>query len=202
MWVRAAKRRTGNTERAMPHKAYVPSMKDSAVKAKTGKNWKSWFALLDKAGAAKLRHTDIAELLYAKHGVPGWWSQMLTVEYELARGLRERHQTATGFSVSVTKTVAASLSKLYAAAARAEQRKKWLPKGSLAVSSQTKDKYVNGSWNKTARVNMGFYAKGAGKSQIAVQVNKLANKGDVDIQRAAWKEALARMQQLVEKPNS
>jgi hypothetical protein len=173
-------------------------MKDSAVKAKTGKDWKGWFAVLDKAGAAKLRHAEIAELLHTKYGVPGWWCQMVTVEYELARGLRERHETATGFSVSVSKTVATSLSKLYAVAAQSEQRRKWLPKGSLVVSSQTKEKYLNGSWNKTARVNMGFYSKGAGKSQIAVQVNKLAKKSDVEPERVAWKEALAKMQRLVE----
>ena len=31
-----------------------PRMSDEAVKAKTGKSWKEWFALLDKAGAKKM----------------------------------------------------------------------------------------------------------------------------------------------------
>jgi len=30
-----------------------PRMSDDAVKAKTGKTWKQWFTILDKAGAKK-----------------------------------------------------------------------------------------------------------------------------------------------------
>src|SRR5688572_13398015 len=67
--------------------AYVPNMSDTAVKAKTGKDWAGWFGALDKAGAAKLKHSQIAELLHETHDIPGWWCQMVTVEYELARGL-------------------------------------------------------------------------------------------------------------------
>ena len=31
-------------------------MSDEAVKAKTGKTWKQWFAILDKAGAKQMTH--------------------------------------------------------------------------------------------------------------------------------------------------
>ncbi len=108
---------------------YVPGMSDTAVKAKTGKDWAGWFGALDRAGAAKLRHPQIAQLLHEKHGMPGWWCQMVTVEYELARGLRVRHQTATGFSASVSKTIATSVSALYTATANAAKRKQWFPRG-------------------------------------------------------------------------
>jgi hypothetical protein len=123
---------------------------------------------------------------------------MVTVEYELARGLRVRHETASGFSVSASKTIATSLASLYAATARAEQRKQWFPKGTFELSSQTQDKYFRGSWNKTARLEIGFYAKENGKAQIAVQVNKLAKRSDVDRERAAWKAALAKLQKILE----
>src|ERR671913_458996 len=102
-----------------PDTQHTPGMSDAAVKAKTGKDWAGWFGALDRAGAAELRHPQIAQLLHEKHGIPGWWCQMVTVEYELARGLRVRHQTATGFSASVSKTIATSLSTLYAATANA-----------------------------------------------------------------------------------
>ena len=69
---------------------------------------------------------------------------MVTVEYELARGLRVRHQTATGFSVSASKTIATTLSALYSATASAAKRKQWFPQGELEVSSQTKNKYFRG----------------------------------------------------------
>jgi hypothetical protein len=177
--------------------AYVPSMSDATVKAKTGKGWAAWFATLDKAGAAKLDHGAIAEILSRKHGVPGWWCQMVTVEYERARGLRVRHQTTGGFSVGISKTVATSLSRLYEATAKATERKKWFPKGAFVPSSQTKDKYYRGAWKKDARIEIGFYAKGPGKAQIAMQVSKLAKKADVEAERATWKKALATLEQLI-----
>lgn len=176
---------------------HIPNMSDVAVKAKTGKDWASWFGALDKAGAAKLKHPQIAQLLHEKHGVADWWCQMVTVEYELARGLRVRHQTATGYSVSASKTIATTLSALYAATSNAAKRKQWFPKGELEVSSQTKDKYFRGAWNG-ARLEIGFYAK-EGKAQIAVQVNKLAKRADVDRERVAWKAALVKLQKLLEK---
>jgi hypothetical protein len=40
---------------------------------------------------------------------------------------------------------------------------------------------------------MGFYAKGEGKSQLAVQVSKLAKKSDVERERARWKQALEKL---------
>ena len=178
---------------------YVPGMSDTAVKAKTGKDWASWFGALDKAGAAKLRHPQIAQFLHEKHGMPGWWCQMVTVEYELARGLRVRHQTATGFSASVTKTIATSVSALYSATANAAKRKQWFPKGELAPSSQTRNKYFRGAWNETARLEIGFYATAGGKAQIAVQVNKLAKRADVEREKAAWKAAFVKLQKLLEE---
>jgi len=178
--------------------AYFPSMSDAAVKAKTGKDWAGWFGALDKAGAAKLDHRAITDILSEKHGIPGWWCQMVTVEYERARGLRVRHQTTSGFSVAISKTIATSLADLYEATANAAKRKQWFPMGAFELSRQTKDKYFRGSWNKNARLEIGFYAKGAGKAQIAVQVNKLAKKADVELERAAWKKALGKLQELVE----
>jgi hypothetical protein len=172
-------------------------MSDAAVKAKTGKDWKGWFALLDKAGAKQLPHAKIAALLHKEHGVPGWWSQMVTVEYELSRGLRERHRKADGFSVSASKTVGTPLADLYEATADATVRKRWFPKGTFKPSSQTKNKYLNGAWNG-ARLNIGFYAKGEDKAQIALQVNKLASREDVDRERTAWKGALVKLQAVLE----
>ena len=177
---------------------------DEAVKARTGKDWAGWFRVLDRAEAAKLKHKEIATLLVQEHGLPGWWAQNVTVEYERARGLRERHEKANGYSVAVTKTMATSLSGLYAATADAATRRKWFPAGAFEVSSQTKDKYFRGAWKKTARLEVGFYpkgedAKGQRKAQIALQVNRLAKKSDVEVVRATWKKALTKLEALLSK---
>jgi hypothetical protein len=102
-----------------------------------------------------------------------------------------------GFSIGVSKTIDVSLPKLYAAAADAAQRKKSFPRGAFDSSSQTKDKYLNGSWNGSTRLNIGFYAKGDNKSQIALQVSKLAKASDVEAERQAWKAALSKLQTML-----
>jgi hypothetical protein len=181
---------------------YVPSLSDASVKAKTGRDWEGWFGLLDEEGAKKLEHKAIARLLSAKYGVPSWWRQTVAVEYERARGLRVPHQNAKGFSVAVSKTVATPLATLYEATAEATQRRKWFPTGKFELSSQTKDKYFRGAWNETSRLEMGFYAKGKDKAQIAIQIAKLASRDSVEPEREAWHAALSKLQAMLEKPDA
>jgi hypothetical protein len=180
---------------------YVPSMSDAIVKSKTGKDWRGWFKLLDDAGAQRLKHRAIAQLLAREHGVKSWWSQMVTVEYERTRGLRARHQTAGGYSVAVSKTVAASLAELYGETATAARRSRWFPQGTFVETSQTTEKYLRGSWNATARVEMGFNSKGANKAQIAIQIAKLASPERVEVERSAWKAALEKLARRVVRPS-
>src|SRR5262245_40841726 len=72
----------------------------AAVRKATGKSWTQWCAILDREGAAKRAHAEIAESLATKHRVPPWWSQMVTVQYERARGLRAKGQTPQGWQAS------------------------------------------------------------------------------------------------------
>jgi hypothetical protein len=171
-----------------------PTMTDAAIKERTGKDWAYWFAALDKAGAAKLDHTGIAAILNDKLGVGPWWGQMIAVSYERARGLRAMNQKCDGeFAVSVSKTLPVELGALYRAFADAKARAKWMPKGKLEPTSATANKYWRAKWNGGARLEVGFYAKGAGKSQVAIQVNKLPGASSVEKERAAWKKAVERL---------
>ncbi|MGH6877983.1 MAG: hypothetical protein ACREHV_11500 [Rhizomicrobium sp.] len=172
---------------------YKPAMSDAAVKLKTGKTWVQWFAALDKRGAGKESHRAIVSQRSEKFDVGRWWRQMVAVEYERARGLREKHETTTGYNVSVSKTIACDLSKLYDALADPRGRRKWFPQGAFTQSSATKNKYLRGAWNGSARVEIGFIAKGEGKSQIGVQIGRLARMPDVESARAVWKDALTRL---------
>jgi hypothetical protein len=70
---------------------FEPSISSEAVKAKTGKDWPEWFAILDAADAQKMSHKEIVALLAEKYQVGSWWQQMVTVTYEQGRGLRDRH---------------------------------------------------------------------------------------------------------------
>ncbi|HEY3094620.1 MAG TPA: hypothetical protein VGJ42_02555 [Nitrososphaera sp.] len=99
---------------------------DAAVKAKTGKDWQQSFGVPDEAGAIKMSHKEIVEYLYDKRGVPRWWSQMVAITYEQKRGLREKHESPDGYSVSASKTVEVSLSTLYKHWSDEKSRKQWL----------------------------------------------------------------------------
>jgi hypothetical protein len=172
-------------------------MSDAIVAGRTGKDWAHWFAALDRAGARRREHRANAQWLKQRHGLSGWWSQMVTVQYERARGLRVAHQSARGFSVAVSTTVATSVSKLYAETVSAASRKRWFPRGSFAASSKKRNKYFRGSWKKTARLAIGFVAKG-GKAQIALQVSKLGSRAEVQREREIWKSALQKLKRGLE----
>jgi hypothetical protein len=172
------------------------TMTDAAIKARTGKDWASWFAALDKAGAAKLDHTAIAKLAREDMGAGDWYGQMVAVSYERARGLRAMNQKCDGeFSVSVTRVMDASLSQLYATATASPQS--WFPKRVIEETSRTKDKYWRGKW-KSGKLEIGFYAKGPGRAQIALQANKLPDAEAVESERAVWKKAIDKLQKIVE----
>jgi len=179
--------------------AWEPSISDDKVKAATGRGWMGWFIILNRANANALPHRQIAALLGEKYGVPSWWRQMIAVEYERARGGRQRHERPGGvFSVSVTKVMPVPLAQLFAAATDPGTRRAWFPRGTFTETSKTKDKYWRGQWKKDLRLEFGFYAKGDGKAQIALQVDKLAGKVDVEKERAAWKAALAKLSKMLE----
>ncbi len=186
------------SDKAAAPEGWTPSMSDEAVKAKTGRGWMGWFIILNRANANAMPHQEVASLLHTKYDVPGWWAQMITVEYERARGGRKKHETPNGFSVSMSKTVNVPLAELYAATVNDKMRARWFPTGAFAVSSRTKDKYFRGPWGKNgARLEIGFYAKGEGKSQITVQVNKMTKEADVERERAAWKKAMEKLQTVL-----
>jgi hypothetical protein len=165
------------------------------VRARTGRTWAEWFALLDRADGAALGHRELTRILGAQQA-SAWWSQMVAVEYERSRGLRRVHQAPDGYAVSVSKTVGWKLPRLYGLTARPAARRKWFPRGDFQPSSQTKDKYVRGPWKGGARLEIGFYARGPAKSQISVQVSRLARRADVESVRETWKAALTRLQGL------
>jgi len=178
----------------------TPRMSDEAVKAKTGKTWKQWFTILDKAGARKLSHPEIVKILNEQHGVASWWRQMVTVTYEQARGLRELHQKPGGFEISVSRTINVPLAKLYKAFATDKSRGVWLAEDSLAVGKTTANKSIRGAWNEVqTSLEISFIPKGDAKSQVVVTHRKLPNAEASATMKAFWAKALDRLRASLEK---
>jgi Domain of unknown function (DUF4287) len=172
---------------------------DDAVRAKTGKGWTEWFTILDKAGAKKWPHKEIAEFLADEHGCPPWWRQMITVGYEQARGLRVKHQTAAGYIANASKTIAVPIAKLYAAWVEPKLVAKWLPEAKkMTVRKATVNRSLRITWiDGNAGVEAMFYAKGPAKSQVAVQHGKLASTHEVTEKKEFWGERLDKLSQLL-----
>ncbi|MBI1854231.1 MAG: hypothetical protein HYR85_28160 [Planctomycetes bacterium] len=174
-------------------------LSDAAVFAKTGKHWEEWFALLDKAGAKKMNHSAIAAHLHDDLGCPGWWSQMVTVGYERERGLRVKHQTATGFTVNGSKTVGVPLATLWRAWTDAKKRAKWLRDPGFVVRKQTAERSMRITWvDGETNVDVLFTAKGAAKSQVNVEHAKLADIKAVERMKKYWGDNLDSLQKLLE----
>ena len=69
-------------------KAGTRRISDESVRAKTGRGWDEWFAILDGSDVKEKGHTAIAKYLRDEQGVSAWWAQAVTVRYEYERGLR------------------------------------------------------------------------------------------------------------------
>jgi len=180
----------------MPDIKKITGVSDDAVKAKTGKDWAGWFAVLDKAGAKKMPHRDIAELLHAKYKVPAWWCQMVTVGYERARGLRKMHQKAGGFSASCSRTIAAPVGALFRAWQDPARRRRWLAE-KFTLRKATRNKTLRITWPDATNVEVYFVPKGRAKTQIAVQHDKLPNAAAVTKRKAFWSARFAKLSALV-----
>ena len=164
---------------------------DAAVRARTGKSWAQWFALLDRAGGRALSHKEIVAVLRERHAVGDWWQQMIAVAYEQSRGLRAPHQSARGFQVSVSRTLAVPLERLYRAWSDPRRRARWLPEAPLRVRKATPDKSLRIAWKGgESAVDVSFYARGPAKSQVTVMHSKLSGARQVERMRAYWAGAL------------
>jgi hypothetical protein len=172
---------------------------DAAVEKRTGKTWAQWLKLLDKAGAKKLTHAEIAAYLNKKCGLSSWWSQMVTVGYEQARGRRVKYQTATGFQSSVSKTVAVPLKELYEAWEDSSARAAWLGKERMNIRKATARKSMRITWSDGATsLEVNFYSKSARRSQVVVQHTKLESAKAVEQSKSFWAHALGRLKTQLE----
>ena len=175
-------------------------MSDAAVQRATGRVWAEWFKLLDGFGARKMPHKEIAERLYAEHpDVGGWWCQMITVGYEQARGLRVKHERPDGFSVSSSKTIAVPVARAFGAWKDGRLRARWLSDSEMHVRKATANRSMRITWDGgDTRLDVNFYAKGPGKSQVAVEHQKLPDARAAQRMKRFWSERLSDLKELLE----
>ena len=174
---------------------------------KTGHGYDHWFAVLDAFGAPAKGHTASAAHLSDDHGVPGWHSQMITVAYERARGLRVANQTCAGdFQVNVTKVLPVSASEAVDALSSARRRAAWLKDadpslGRALEAALTGPNAREIKVRKTAAAALRYPWDGAtveiyvlekpdGRASVVASCTKLTGPEQVEKRRAQWKTAL------------
>ena len=167
-----------------------------SVRAKTGKGWEEWFALLDIENAVSLPHKQIAALLNGKHGVPGWGAQMVTVGYEQARGLRQVNGQTGGFTANISRTLPYPALAVYEALVNTRRRRRWLDLA-LKVTTSTEAKSVRIAVADGSRVDVNLYPKGESKTVLQLQHEKLPDAAAVQDRKTYWAAALDRLRGLL-----
>ncbi|MGH2684001.1 MAG: hypothetical protein ACRDJP_00850, partial [Actinomycetota bacterium] len=142
---------------------------------------------------------EISGYLTGEHGVSKWWAQKLIVEYEQRRGIRAAGVRKGGtFTITATKTVNAHASRVFEAVADARARRRWLPGLTLRKRTAQAGRSIRFDADDDTRINVTFLAQGRGKSQVAVEQEKLLNEKAADRAKSAWRASLARLKELVE----
>jgi hypothetical protein len=182
----------------------APTLKtsDEKIRARTGRGWEEWFAILDEWGAADQSHRETARWVAERLGIHplAWNAQAITGSYELTRGLREVGEKDDGFAITASKTVAVPVERLYEAVVCEDARTAWLPDGRLSERTATRPKSARFDWAEgPTRVNMTFLARGEAKSTVAVEHRRLADAGEADRMKSYWRERLGVLKSALER---
>ena len=199
------KRPAPHTERLTPiaparDLAKLAGMADAAVKEKTGHAWAEWVRLLDRHEADKLPHGEIARIVSGTYNVPDWWTQTVTVGYERIKGLRARGQHRNGtFEMTKSRTYNVPVATLFDAWVDPGVRRRWLAESGVKVRTATAPKSMRLGWPDGTIVAVGFMAKNAGKSSVALAHTKLADRDAAERLKKYWEERLEALGGVVTK---
>ncbi len=173
---------------------------DEAVLKSTGKNWKEWFAVLNKAGAKKMQHKEIAQWLKENHIKSAWWSQMITVQYEQDVKGRKRHKKPEGYQISKSLTLSFPVSKIYYAVSNLIIRKNWLKDSDFKITTANKNKAIRGKWiDGKTNIEFQFYKKDKNKTQLTVQHSKLPSAKEAEKMKKYWSKNLSNLKSYLEE---
>jgi len=140
----------------------------------------------------------VAAWLREEHGLPGWWSQAVTVGWERARG-RAPGQRADGFEVSASRTVAVPVERLWAAWEDPAVRERWLPGAELRTRTATAPLRARYDWEDGAtRLAVWFEAAGDDRSRLSMAHQRLPDADAAEGMRDWWRGRLDEMKRVLE----
>lgn len=170
--------------------AAIAGMSDEAVARKTRREWSEWVAFLDQRKAYSWPHREIARTLQEELSLPAWWAQTVTVGYERIKGLRAKNQRSGGrFEISKSMTLPVALETLYGAF-QAAKRRRWLGDFELELRQAKRLRSMRARCPDGTPLQIHFFDKGPGKSQVQLQHGGLHSKKKAEQMRAFWSERL------------
>lgn len=193
--------READAAAATAGRAVPPGMtSDDSMRSSTGRTWAEWIGILDAWGAADRPHREIARWLNQDQGVDGWWSQQITVGYEIAIGRRVVGQRSDGrFSATATRTMGAPVEEVMDAVLDENRREAWLPGARMRPRPSKAERTARFDWEGGAsRVVFWLEPMGDAKSRVAMEHERLPDKSTTDAMKAYWRAALGRLRDLVE----
>lgn len=177
--------------------AVATGTSSEAAEKATGKPWSEWMTLLDEAGGRSMSHKEIVAWLGRNHRVSAWWMQQIAVAYENSRGLRQKHEMPDGYQISRSRTISAAADTLYDAWLGEAARARWLPDATFSVRKSTPHKSIRLAWDDGSHVEVRLADKGAGKTTVTVQHNKLPDGDAAEQMKGYWAEALERLEETI-----
>lgn len=123
---------------------------------------------------------------------------MVAVTYEQARGLRDVGEKPSGYEISVSRTIAAPVSKAFKAWTDDKTRKQWLP-ANFKVRKSTTNKTLRITWDDGTDLVAAFYPKDKGKSQVVAQHSKLKDAKAGTKMKKFWADALDQLKDSLEQ---
>src|SRR5437868_15092311 len=171
--------------------AALAGMSDASIKAKTGCNWERWVKTLDRWGAEKKSHREIASMVAKTWKIDGWWAQAVTVGYERIKGLRARGQRRDGsYEATKSRTFDVPVTTLFDAFADKKVRDRWLGENNVKVRTATAPKSIRLGLADGSIVAIGFLPKGKTKSSVALSQMKLPDRATANRLKQYWSEQL------------
>lgn len=175
------------------------STTDEAIRRATGRPHAEWFALLDGWDATTMTHTEIARRLHEKEGVGAWWSQSITVDYERARGMRAQHEMRTGFSISVTRTIAREADDLLRSFTDPGRRAAWLPDAPMTARPTRAKRTARFDWSDPdSRLVVSIDSKGTDRAAVTVSHERLPDAESAEKFKRTWRGWLDALKAHVE----
>jgi hypothetical protein len=177
----------------------IATMSTNESRPTTGHDRAFWFDELDAWGAAGRPYREIADWLTMEQGLSAWWAQKLIVEYEEARGLRDRGARRDGtFSAGASRTVDAPIEKVFEAFTDVPARERWLPGVAVEVRA-AQPRVVRLGWPDGTRLQAQFEPRGQNRTTVAVEHQRLPNAALVPSMRTYWQERLEALTSLLEE---